>query len=236
MKNNPIHINLVLCIFLVLIIVIIFYLKSLFSYLSLGNNPHPEKVCEEKSVNWGKNTYLIDSLPSGDKLIIKVASLHKDAWYTLLKPVASTSEQFKTCVKGVKHYPDDLITRSQAGKELQARSKGVDISIGIQKPFSYHEIATITINVELYASKFTDDYYNLDSVLQNIAENYHLQKDLNSSWKLVFTAPLGENFDQNLPFYYEFAAINGKEIAPSSKVEFISKDGGNSWSPQYQIF
>lgn len=125
MKNNPIHINLVLCISLGIIIVIVIYLKSLFSYLTLGNNPQPEKVCEEKKVNWGKNTYLIDSLSSGDKLVIKVVSLYKDAWYTLLKPVSSPQEEFKTCVKGVKHYPNDLITRSQAGKELQARSKGV---------------------------------------------------------------------------------------------------------------
>ncbi|MBP7967212.1 hypothetical protein KAZ66_02970 [Candidatus Woesebacteria bacterium] len=193
--------------------------------------PHLEKTCEEKNTNWGKNTYLIDFLPSGDKLVIKVASLHKDAWYTLLKPVSAPSEQFKTCVKGVKSYPEDFIASSKAGKELQERSKGVDISIGIQKPFSYQEIAPVTINVELYASKFTNEYYNLDAVLQNIAENYHLQKESDSNWKLIFTAPIGEHFDQTLPFYYEFVRVNGQEVASYSKVEFSSFDEGRSWSP-----
>lgn len=193
--------------------------------------PHLERTCEEKNTNWGKSTYIIDSLPSGNKLVLKVVSLHKDAWYTLLKPVSAPSEQFKTCVKGVKSYPEDFIASSKAGKELQERSKGVDISIGIQKPFSYQEIAPVTINVELYASKFTDEYYNLDAVLQNIAGNYHLQKESVSNWKLIFTAPTGEHFDQTLPFYYDFVRVNGKELVPYSKIEFTSVDRGESWSP-----
>ena len=225
--------TLLLFIIVIIFLIAIYTLPPFLSYLSFGKSPNLAQVCEGKSVNWGKDMYLIDSLPSGDKLLIKVVSLHKDAWYTLLKPVSSPKEQFKTCVKGVKRYPDDLITRSQAGKELQERSKGIDISIGIQKTFSYHEIAPVTINVELYASKFTDEYYNLDSVLQNIAENYHLQKESYSAWKLVFTGPIGGDFDQNLPFYYEFAKVNGKEVVPYKKVEFTSVDGGQSWLPYY---
>ncbi len=218
-------------IIIILLLITIYILRPFLTSIFFGKNPNLAQPCEEKLINWGKNTYLIDSLPSGDKLVIKVVSLHKDAWYTLLKPVSSPREQFKTCVKGVKRYPDDLITRSKAGKELQERSQGVDISIGIQKRLSYQEIAKMTFNIELYADKFSNESYNLDAVLQHITNNYQLQQLPDSSWKVVFTAPKGENFDQNLPFYYEFAQLNDKEIPYDTKVEFKSTDQGTSWTP-----
>lgn len=207
-------------IIIILLLITLYILRPFLSYLSFGKNPNVAQECEEKRVDWGKNTYLIDSLPSGDKLVMKVISLHKNSWYTLLKPVSSPSEQFTTCVKGVKRYPDDLITRSKAGKELQERSHGVDISIGIQKHLSYKEIANMTLTIELYTNKFTDEDYNLDAALQHIADNYRLEQRSDSSWILIFTAPVGEDFDQNLPFYYEFAQLNDKEIPYATKFEF----------------
>lgn len=215
-------------IFLVIILTVDVLLeKNLFHYFSLGNDRDPHKTCQQKKIIWDKTVYLIDHNPSGGKLVLKIENRNRKFWSEMLDAVQSPEEEFKTCTKSIVKFPKVIENSPNTPSEIKERSKGLELNIGIQEPFRYTPIADLIFNIYLFSNRFTNESYNLDVAVTNIAENIFLIQESDTSWRLSVKS-LPE--DQNLPFHYDLVRVNDEEVIPNKTIEFISYDNGKTWS------
>lgn len=215
---------------IMLSIILIALEKNFLQYFSIGNYPEPNKICQQKKMIWDKEIYLINTNPAGGKLVLKVENRNKDAWSTSLLPIQSPTEEFKICTKGILKFSKEMENSPNTPSEIKKRSKGLELSIGIQEPFKYTPFANLTFSMRLFASRFHNESYNLEAAVANIAENILLIKESDTRWRLSFNKLLE---DEDLPFHYDLVLVNDQEIMPNSNLEFISKDNGKTWSPMH---
>jgi hypothetical protein len=98
----------------------------------------------------------------------------------------------------------------------------------------YTSFGNITMNIQAYMPADSSEAYDIDAVIQDIADNYTLQEQQDGSLRLSFTGGIGETFDTTKPFAYDFVELNNEppEVNSSFVVEFISRDKGVFWEPE----
>ncbi len=188
-------------------------------------------LCEKKEMVWKDNEYRIDTSLPNQNLSMRVEEKNLESWSYLLKPISGQETEFTECMASIAKVPNF----EDMPEELRNQSKGVIVSVGkIGDGDEYTSFGSITMNIQAYVPVNSSKPYDIDAVIQDIADNYTLQEQQDGSFRLSFIGGIGETFDTTKPFAYDFVELNNEpaEVNSSFVVDFISKDKGVSWEPE----
>lgn len=230
-NKNQIRTLIIAVIFLSIALVSSVLIRTEITYKDAHSN-EPIDICTNKKMNWGQDEYLITKLDSENSIVLKIEEKNKNAWHILLRELDSAYKEFDTCKKGVVRYPLAVENSKIHATEMKDKSKGLVASIGIQNSSSYTPIETFTLNVELLASLYTDDSYNLDSALKDLAHSYKLLRYPDGSIRLSYFGRIGQNPSHFHDFFYEFVYLNDEQLNGTNTIDFISTDNGNTWKTE----
>lgn len=206
----------------------------------------PSSICKYKQINWSNNRYQIQTtrIPEAptylsEPLYIQIDNYNKESWNymfdaiggdQLIGEAAFNQDKFgssKYHNNLNKHYTFCAATiispRQYAPKDLQQSAKGVVVSIRNQNNQSF---TILTMSVSLFAFRYTDEDYNFDAAMRDLANSFVLEQKSNGA--LVLS--LQVNYERPKAFHYLITKVNDTFVTDNF-VQLISYDNGQTWKP-----
>lgn len=249
-KFKKIYLTIPLALFLLIGWGITFYflIQSLGSiwYIPALFEEEASAICKYKRTIWGDTTYKIQTTPISQKasylpepLYLHVEEYNKERWGYLFDTISGNQligeavfsnerfEESKYKKNLSKHFTFCTTTitspRPYGPAEIRNDATGVVISVRNNKT---HVFARLTMSVGLLAFRYTDEDYDFDAAMKDLAQSFVLEEEQNGKLKLL----LKVNYDIPKAFHYEITKVNDKFIDTNNLI-LISEDQGKTWNP-----
>ncbi len=201
-----------------------------------GKKGRGSKICEEKAVI--KNQQIMEKItyeiPSTSRLG-KGLILEVEDWgdWHYRHPTIDKSENTEEC---------EAVSLVEDATHERPASHGTIISIGENLNVGYKAIVTMNIDLYVYANPKTNESYNMEKLINDIAKRYELVNEPNGVMRLRFRPEQQSLYSSTIDDTsyirgnYIFQIYNKKKLQPNYRfVDLFSADGGETWSVEPRL-